>query len=177
MRVKSLRGLSDIELLKTIAIASDHNGFLMKEHLLQFLKEKGYAVSDQGCFSEDSVDYPQYAMLVSEQLQKETADYGILICGTGIGMCIAANKFQGIRAALCSDVFTARMTKEHNFSNVLCLGAHSVSQSVAAEVVLTWLETEDFLPESRHVRRVQMITDIEEGQKQLVTKVVDAFGL
>lgn len=141
-----------------IAIGSDHGGFRLKTIISQHLKEKGYEVVDCGTQNDiDSVDYPVYARLVSDVVVSKKVDLGIAICGTGIGVSIAANKVSGIRAALCHDVFSAKATREHNDSNVLCLGQRVVGEGLACLIVDTWLETS--YQGGRHAKRVVMLNE------------------
>jgi ribose 5-phosphate isomerase B len=141
-----------------IAIGSDHGGFRLKTIISQHLKEKGYEVVDCGAQNDaDSVDYPVYARLVSDAVVSKKADLGIAICGTGIGVSIAANKVSGIRAALCHDVFSAQATREHNDSNVLCLGQRVIGEGLACLIVDTWLETS--YQGGRHAKRVAMLNE------------------
>jgi len=142
-----------------IAIASDHAGFLLKELIKKHLDELGYKYEDFGTTSEESVDYPDYAFKVAKFISKNKFDRGILICGTGIGMSIAANKFPGVRATLCYDTETARSSREHNDSNVVALGARTTDPELAKKIVSIWLTTE-FAGE-RHLRRVNKIKEIE----------------
>ncbi len=144
-----------------IAIASDHGGFHLKEHIKKYLQDKNIEVLDHGTYSEESVDYPDFAAKLCEDITGggSGAERGILICGTGIGISIAANKCKGIRAALCSDVFSAKMSREHNNANVLCMGARTVGVGPAEMIVDTWLTTE-FLG-GRHQRRVDKIMALE----------------
>ena len=135
-----------------VAIGNDHGGLNFKEDLLELLKELGHEVEDFGCNSPDSVDYPDYAGLVTEAVLGGDCERGILICGSGIGMSMAANRRQGIRAALCQEQFGARMSREHNNANVLCLGARIIGPSLAMEIVRTWLETE--FAGGRHQKRI-----------------------
>jgi ribose 5-phosphate isomerase B len=137
-----------------IAIGCDHGGIDLKKVVLPLLEELGHEVSDQGTHSTDSVDYPQFAASVCNMVSEETCDRGILICGTGIGMSMAANRNNTIRAALCHDIYTARMSREHNNANILCLGARVIGPGLAEEVVRAWLAT-DF-SEGRHLRRIEM---------------------
>ena len=139
-----------------IAIGADHGGYDYKEEILGLLQSKGYEVKDFGTFSKDSCDYPVIAKAVAKDVAAGNFDRGILICGTGIGMSIAANKIKGIRAALCSDTFSARATREHNDSNILCLGARVIGNKLAEDIVKIWLET-PFSNEERHLRRIGMI--------------------
>lgn len=136
-----------------IIIGSDHGGFTLKTSIVALVRELGHETIDAGCFSEESVDYPDFAAAVCEQVQKGIADRGILICGTGIGMSMSANRHRGIRAALCHEQFTARMSREHNNANVLCLGARVVGPGLAAEIVSTWIAA-DFAG-GRHQRRIE----------------------
>lgn len=139
---------------KRIIIGSDHGGYNLKLDLIGYLKELDYEVCDIGCYTEESCDYPIIAQgLVKEVIR--TSGQGILICGTGVGMSIAANRFDGIRASLCTDTYTAKMTRKHNDSNVLCLGERVLGKGLALEIVDTWLHT-DFEGE-RHQRRIDMI--------------------
>ena len=143
-----------------IAIASDHGGFAMKEDILAHLKAKGVEVKDLGCYSEASVDYPVYADKVCKGILAGTYERGILVCGTGVGMSIAANKYPGIRASLCSDCYSAQMTMEHNNSNVLCLGGRTVGVELAKMIVDTYLAA-SFSGLEKHARRVAMIGELE----------------
>jgi len=136
-----------------IAIGNDHGGLNFKGEVLDLLRELGHEVEDFGCNSPDSVDYPDYADLVCHAILDGRCQRGILICGSGIGMSMAANRRQGIRAALCQEQFTARMSREHNNANVLCLGARVVGPSLAVEIVRTWLATE--FEGGRHQRRIE----------------------
>jgi len=142
-----------------IAIGSDHAGFELKETIKVFLKEKGIEVKDFGTHSEERVDYPDYAIPLAESVANGEEDFGILICGTGIGMSIAANKVKGIRASLCSDVYSAHSAREHNNANVLCLGGRVLGKELAKEIVDKWLSS-SFL-EGRHKRRVDKIMNYE----------------
>ena len=142
-----------------IAIGCDHGGFKLKEEVIKYLKEKEIEVKDFGCYSEDRVDYPVIAKAVAESVQKKESDYGILICRSGLGMCIVANKFKGIRSVPCYNEETARFSKMHNNANVLTLGADYVAVSEAIRIVRMWLATE--FEGGRHETRVNMITDIE----------------
>ncbi len=142
-----------------IAIGCDHGGYELKLAVIEHLTKKGYEVKDFGCDSTKSVDYPDYAYPVAKAVVSGECEKGILICGTGIGMSIAANKVKGIRCALCSDTFSAHATREHNDSNVLAMGARVVGLNLALDIVDTWLGAE-FMGD-RHVQRIQKITDIE----------------
>lgn len=136
-----------------IAIASDHGGFLLKAELLRLLKELDYNCHDFGPHEYQDVDYPDYATKVAEAVAAGNFDRGILICGTGQGMAMTANKVKGVRASLCHDAFGARMSREHNDANVLCLGQRIVGAGLAADIVQTWLEAR-FSDEERHRRRI-----------------------
>ncbi len=139
-----------------IALGSDHGGFSLKEDIIPLLRELGHEIIDMGCHDEQSVDYPNFADSVCEQVTDGTADCGILICGTGIGMSMAANKHNGIRAALCSEQYTAAMSREHNDANVLCLGERVTGPGVAQEIVRTWLATP--FDGGRHQRRIELFS-------------------
>ena len=145
-----------------IALGSDHAGFLVKEVIRKYLEAAGYAVDDQGTSSEESVDYPDYGKTVGEKVASKQADLGIAVCGSGIGISIAANKVPGIRAALAHDVNTARLAREHNDANVLALGGRIVTEAAAVEMVQTFLTT-GYLG-GRHQRRVDKITAIEKRE-------------
>ncbi len=140
----------------TIAIGSDHGGFDLKEEVIAFLKEKGYDVKDVGCFDKSSCDYPVYGRMVAQEVAQGNCEKGIVICTTGIGISITANKVAGIRCALCADTVTAKLTRLHNNSNVLALGAGVVGPILAKEIVDTFLSTE-FSGEERHQRRIDLI--------------------
>ena len=142
-----------------IAIGADHAGFKLKESVKGFLKTLNVFVTDFGTNSEERVDYPDYAIPVAEAVAKKEFDFGILICGTGIGMSITANKVKGIRAALCNELFTAHCSKEHNNANVLCMGGRIVGEELANEIVKTWLYSE--FQGGRHQRRVKKIKEYE----------------
>lgn len=140
-----------------VAIGADHGGFQMKEMLKKFVCELGHEVEDVGCFSMESVDYPGYAKSVSEKVQNGSCAAGILICGTGIGMSLVANRYPSIRAALCHDEYTARLSREHNNANILCLGARVIGNGVAEGIVKMWLETE--FAGGRHQLRIDQFGD------------------
>jgi ribose 5-phosphate isomerase B len=144
-----------------IVIGSDHAGFLVKETIRKYLEAAGYAVEAKGTTSEESVDYPDYGKAVGERVASQQADLGIAVCGSGIGISIAANKVPGIRAALAHDVITARLAREHNDANVLALGGRIVTPEAAVEMVQTFLITA-YLG-GRHQRRVDKIAQIERG--------------
>ena len=140
--------------MERIAIGSDHAGFAMKEALKQYLTEKGYDVKDFGTDSEASCDYPDFAFAVADCVAAKEADKGVLVCGTGIGMSMAANKVRGIRAAVVGDAFSAEATRSHNDANILCLGARVTGPGLACKIAETFLET-PFSGDERHVRRIR----------------------
>ncbi len=142
-----------------IAIGSDHAGYYMKEHLKKFLKDNGYEVDDCGTFSTTSVDYPDYAKEVCTKIQNGTVNKGVLICGTGIGMSITANKFKGIRAALSLNPFMAELSRKHNNSNVLVLAGRLMGYELADATLDAWLKT-DF-EGGRHQNRLDKIAELE----------------
>ena len=142
-----------------MAIGSDHRGFHLKVDVATFVRELGHEVEDLGCFDEEAVDYPDLGRAVAQKVSAGEVDGGILICGTGIGMSIVANKFPGVRAALVSHVYTARMAKEHNNANILVMGGLVVGSGLAREMVKTWLEAE--FQGERHLRRLEKIESIE----------------
>ncbi|MBR1617923.1 ribose 5-phosphate isomerase B [bacterium] len=137
-----------------IAIASDHGGYDLKEILKEYLISKNYEVKDFGCFSKESTHYPKYAKLVANAVLNDF-DKGILICGTGIGMAIMANRFKGIRAANVSNIYCAKMAKEHNNANIITLGARVIDEKLAKEITDTWLEAE--FQGERHKIRIDML--------------------
>lgn len=142
-----------------IAIGCDHGGVELKEEIKKYLFEAGYETKDFGTNSNESCDYPDYAILVAEAVASKEFDFGILICGTGIGIGIAANKIPGIRAALCSDTFSAHATREHNDANILTIGQRVVGPGLALDIVKTFLNTK--FEGGRHQNRIHKITEIE----------------
>ncbi|QRN85002.1 ribose 5-phosphate isomerase B [Clostridia bacterium] len=142
-----------------IAIASDHGGYELKQTVVSYLKEKGFDYTDFGTNSEASVDYPEYGRKVGQEVAAGNFDRGIVICGTGIGIGIAANKVPGIRCALCHDVFSAKATRNHNDSNMLSMGGRVIGPGLALEIVETWLNAN--FDGGRHQRRIDAICDIE----------------
>ena len=143
-----------------IAIASDHGGFALKQELLALLKEKGYEYNDLGCYDTQSVDYPAYAAAVCREVLEGRVEKGVLVCGTGIGMSIAANKFPGIRAALVTDCYSAEMTRQHNDANVACFGGRTVGPELARRMLAIFLET-PFSGQEKHARRIGQIRELE----------------
>ena len=141
-----------------IAIGCDHGGYAYKQMLMQHLEDRGIRYQDFGCFSPDSCDYPDYAIPVAKAVASGEFEKGILICGTGIGMSIAANKVHGIRAAVCGDSFSATATREHNDANILGLGARVIGVGTALEVVKAFLET-PFSQGERHQKRIARIEE------------------
>lgn len=137
-----------------IIIGSDHGGYNLKQEIIKHLKDNNYNVEDLGCYSNDSCDYPVFAQKVSEEVLR-SGDKGILVCGTGIGMSIAANRYKGIRASHCTDTFTARMTRMHNDSNILCLGERITGAGLALDIVDIWINTE--FEGGRHLKRIEML--------------------
>ena len=144
------RGNSNMKII----VGSDHGGFCLKTIIVAHLEQQGIDVEDVGCYSEDSCDYPVIAKKVVEKMLLEGCR-GILICGTGIGMSIAANKYRGIRAALCNDTYSARMTRKHNNANVLCIGERVIGPGLAIDIVDEWLVAE--FEGGRHEKRVNML--------------------
>lgn len=144
-----------------IALGFDHGGVLYKKALMEHLAKKGYETVDYGTNNTESVDYPIYAGLVARSIANKDCDLGILICGTGIGMSIAANKVKGIRAACANDVYSAKMTRMHNNSNVLCMGARVIGLGTMTEIVDAWLNTEYI--GSYHQRRIDEISNMEDN--------------
>ncbi|HHL40079.1 MAG TPA: ribose 5-phosphate isomerase B [Deltaproteobacteria bacterium] len=144
---------------RVVAIASDHAGRELKEDIKEFLKESGYEVLDMGVNSDASVDYPDYGIPVAEKVSSGEIERAILLCGTGVGMSIVANKFKGVRAALVGDIYAARMAREHNDANVLVIGGRLVGKGLAREMVRAWLEAR--FEGGRHQRRLDKIREIE----------------
>lgn len=142
-----------------VVLASDHRGYQLKDSLKKFLEERGIEFLDVGTFSAESVDYPDFAMLAAEKVSHGDYDRGILICGSGIGMCVVANKFPGIRAAVCHDISAAEMSRRHNDSNMLSLGSDVINEELARKILHVWLETK--FEGGRHLRRIRKISAIE----------------
>jgi ribose 5-phosphate isomerase B len=143
-----------------IAIGSDHAGFALKQHLLKILNERGDDVTDFGTHDAQSVDYPDYGKHVARGVANGEFDLGVAICSTGVGISIVCNKVKRVRAALCTDPFVARRTREHNNANVLCLGGGIVGPDLAADILVTFLDT-PFSGAERHQRRIDKITSLE----------------
>lgn len=141
-----------------IALGSDHGGYELKTEIMAHLKEKGIDFKDFGSYSKESCDYPVYAKKVAESILNKECSLGILVCGTGIGISITANKIKGIRAALCHDCFSAEATRLHNNANILALGGRVVGPGLALKIVDTFLET-PFSEDERHIRRINQIED------------------
>jgi ribose 5-phosphate isomerase B len=146
--------------MMVIALGADHAGFRLKEHLKGWLRDEGYTIVDTGTHDETSVDYPDYAAAVADAVVKRRADRGVLVCGTGIGVSIAANKVPGVRAAVCADRYSAQMSRAHNDTNVLALGARIVAPDAAVRVLETWLAAP--FEGGRHQRRLDKVTALEE---------------
>ena len=142
-----------------LAIGSDHGGYELKQILMEHLKEIGVEYKDYGTYSAESCDYPVYAEAVAKAVQSGACERGILICGTGIGISIAANKFRGIRAANCADCYSAEYTRRHNDANILALGARTIGSGLALKIADTFLSTG--FDGGKHARRVNMISEIE----------------
>lgn len=155
-----------------IAIGADHAGVRLKAEVSEYLRARGIAVEDVGTFDETSTDYPDYAEKVGRLVIGGVADRGILICGTGIGVSISANKIAGIRAALCSDTFSARMSREHNDANVLTMGGRFMDKELGLEILQTWLSTP--FAGGRHERRLGKIAQIE--RRHLQEREEEAHG-
>ena len=142
-----------------LAIASDHGGFELRQEVMKHLQERGIEYTDFGCPTSDSCDYPKYGHLVAHAVADGKCDRGIIICGTGIGISIAANKVAGIRCAHCTDPLSAEMTRRHNDANILAMGARVIGPGLALKIVDTFLNTE--FEGGRHARRIALISDIE----------------
>jgi len=143
-----------------IAVSADHGGFHLKNKIVQLLKELGHEVHDLGTYSDDPVDYPDYARTVSQEILDRKAEKGILICGSGVGACVAANKFPGIRAAICHDTFSAHQGVEDDNVNILCLGARVIGTELAKDIVKVWISAA-FSGAERHRLRLAKVDEIE----------------
>ncbi|MEA4947570.1 MAG: ribose 5-phosphate isomerase B [Oscillospiraceae bacterium] len=142
-----------------IALGSDHGGYALKQEVIRHLQARGLEYRDYGCYSEASCDYPEFGHAVGHAVADGMADRGIVICGTGIGISLAANKVPGVRAAVCTDCFTAEATRQHNDANILALGGRVVGPGLALKIVDTFLDT-PFSNGERHIRRISQIEDI-----------------
>ena len=149
--------------MEKIAIASDHGGFDLKENIIAFLLKKGFEIDNLGTHSTDSVDYTDYGIRLAQAIIDKKFVRGILICGTGVGMSIVVNRFPGIRGTLCSDVYTAKMCREHNDSNVLIMGGRLIDVGLAIEILNIWLNTK--FEGGRHQRRLDKINEIDANLK------------
>ena len=146
-----------------ISIASDHGGFSLKLDIVSFLNELGYQVKDMGPKNQKSVDYPDYGIRIAQVVTQNAGSRGILICGTGIGMSIVVNRFPGIRGTLCSDLYTAKLCREHNDSNILIMGGRIVGHGLAREIVSVWLNTP--FDGGRHQKRLDKINQLDKSNK------------
>ena len=146
--------------MKKIAVGCDHGGIVLKESVISTLKELGAEVIDLGCYSEESVDYPEYGLKVANAVASGEADAGVVMCGTGIGISIAANKVKGIRAAVVTNTYMAQLTKNHNNANIIALGGRVISPDEAREIVKAWYTAE--YEGGRHQRRLDIISRIED---------------
>ena len=142
----------------SIGIGSDHAGFSLKARIKEYLHTHALACQDYGCFSDESVDYPDYARSIAQKIAQGTIERGILICGSGIGMSIAANRFKGVRAALCLSTTMAELSRKHNDANILVLASRLVSSDEALQILDVWLHTS--FEEGRHIRRIKKIDEI-----------------
>lgn len=141
-----------------LAIGSDHAGYLLKEKIKEFLKKEDIQFTDYGTFKEESTDYPEYAYKVGNSINNHEADMGVLICGTGLGMCISANKIKGIRAALVYNEDTAQLSRQHNNSNVICFGARTMEDKKVVDLLKLWLNTS--FEGGRHEQRIELINKL-----------------
>ena len=151
--------------MEKLAIASDHAGFELKESIIAYLRDKGVELEDFGPVNRDRVDYPDYGISIAKAIQGKKVDRGIVICGTGVGMSIVVNRFPGIRGTLCSDLYTTKMCREHNDSNILIMGGRVIGKGLAEEIVTMWLDTP--FAGGRHQKRLDKIEDID---RKLETK-------
>ena len=142
-----------------LGVASDHAGFGLKEEIKEILESEGHSVEDFGCYNEDSVDYPDFAHKLGEALVGATCERGVFVCGTGLGMSYAANRYKGVRAALCTSVEMAKMAREHNDANALVLGARIIEADLAREILKVWLETP--FEGGRHLTRIRKIDGLK----------------
>ncbi|MBI4532431.1 MAG: ribose 5-phosphate isomerase B [Candidatus Melainabacteria bacterium] len=146
--------------MSRIALGADHGGYLLKASIVDYLKAQGHQVIDLGTHTSEPVDYPDYALAVGKALVQEDADLGILVCGSGVGVTVAANKIPGIRAGMCHDSFSARQAREDDNTNVLCLGARVIGVQLALDIVRIWLNS-SFSGAERHVRRLGKVKEME----------------
>ena len=142
-----------------IVIGSDHAGYALKEFIKTYLIDSGFEVDDCGTFNENSVDYPDFGIKVAQKVASEKFDRGILICGTGLGMSMVANRFKNVRAALCHDIFSAMMARRHNDANILVLGGRVIGSELAREIVSVWLKTP--FEDGRHQKRIEKFDTID----------------
>ena len=149
--------------MKKIAIASDHGGFELKENVITHLLNDSWEIDDLGPSNEDSVDYPDYGIKLAKIIANKKVERGIIICGTGVGMSIVVNRFPAIRGTLCSDIYTAKMCRKHNDSNILIMGGRVIGKGLASEIVDTWLNT--VFEGGRHQRRLDKINEIDTNLK------------
>jgi ribose 5-phosphate isomerase B len=147
-------------MVKRVALAADHAGFPLKKKIAAYLRERGYDVVDLGTHNDNPVDYPDFARAIGEALQEGEAERGILVCGSGVGACVAANKMRGVRAGLCHDTYSAHQGVEHDDINVLCLGARVIGEELTKELVSAFLSAR-FTGEERHLRRLAKVEEIE----------------
>jgi len=145
--------------MEKLAIASDHAGFELKESIIAYLHDKGVELEDFGPENTDRVDYPDYGISIAQAIQEKKVDRGIVICGTGVGMSIVVNRFPGIRGTLCADLYTTKMCREHNDSNILIMGGRVIGKGLAEEIVTMWLDTP--FAGGRHQKRLDKIEDID----------------
>jgi ribose 5-phosphate isomerase B len=151
--------LKNPEVFTMIAIASDHGGFSLKQEIMAYLSENGKEYKDFGCYTDEACDYPDFAFSVAEAVAEGDYAFGILVCGTGIGMSLAANKVKGIRAAVCADTFSAKYTKRHNNANIICLGARTTGAGLALDIIKAYMDSE--FEGGKHARRIGMISEYE----------------
>jgi ribose 5-phosphate isomerase B len=164
-RKRAAKGVREQEERETVremvvVVGADHGGVHLKKVIVDFLRGLGHEVNDVGTHTDDPVDYPDYARAVSQEILQKKAERGILICGSGVGACVAANKFPGIRASICHDTYSAHQGVEHDDTNVLCLGARVIGPELAKELVLVWVSA-SFSKAERHIRRVAKVAQIE----------------
>lgn len=146
-----------------IALGSDHVGIELKEKIMEYLNEEGIEYKDYGCYTNERIDYPKYGFAVANAIKSGECEKGMIFCGSGIGISIAANKVDGIRAVVCSEPYSAKLSKEHNNTNILALGARVVGQELAKMIVSEWLNAK--FEGGRHQNRIDMITKIEKGEE------------